>query len=85
MTYCRHPSAGRSAGAMRLNQPSERSAIRFLPDVPVVNPCELPQRDAAAGFGHPCQPKVDAIGEDRGEQCVAIIGGSATALVGEAL
>ena len=27
---------------MRLNQPSERSAIRFLPDVPVVNPCELP-------------------------------------------
>ena len=70
---------------MRLNQPSERSAIRFLPDVPVVNPCELPQHDAAAGFTHPCQPKVDAIGEDRGEQCVAIIGGSATALVGEAL
>jgi hypothetical protein len=69
---------------MRLDQPGERGGISFLSDMPIMDPCELPQCDAAAGLCHPCQSKIDAVRQDGGEQRHAILGGPAAALVSEA-
>ena len=79
------PSPGERQRTMRLDQPREGQGVAFLAHVPVVRPGELAQAGTPAGLRHPGQAQVDAVGQHRGEQRRPVVGGPATALVGEAL
>jgi hypothetical protein len=79
------PRTGKRQGAVRINDARECRRVAFLAHVPVMDPGELAQRRAAAGFGHPGQAEVDTVREHRGEQRGAVVGCSPATLMGETL
>jgi hypothetical protein len=69
---------------MGVDQPAQRFAIGGFADVPVVKMGELAQTCAPAGFRHAREAEIDAVGEDDGEQGIAIVGLAARTPVDEA-
>jgi len=69
---------------MRVDQDGECPVIAVLPDIGVLRPDQLVTRNALAGGGHAREPKVGAVGENGGEQCIMIVALSAGPQVGEA-
>src|SRR3546814_3938579 len=68
---------------MSVDQAPQRRAIGSLADVPVMQMGELAQARAPAAVRHAGQAEIDAIGEDHGQQRVAIVGRTARAPVCE--
>src|SRR3546814_18984311 len=68
------PQRGEWHGAMGVDQPSQRFAISGLANMPVVKMGELTQTCAPAGFRHPREAEIDAVGEGDGKKGMAIGG-----------
>ncbi len=66
-----------------VDDPGERRLVGLRPDVGIGGPDQLVPGDALAGFRHPCQAQIGAIGQDDGEQRVLVVAHLAGAQVGE--
>ncbi len=71
------PQSRKRHHTVRVDQSSQRLAIGSLADVPVMQMGELAQARAPATVRHVGQTEINAVGEDHGQQCVAIVGRTA--------